>query len=270
MDEPANLPKPARTSPAFPKGVLTFGNRLLAEPNRTEPILPNLFAAISCGQRNCPGCGVTLAARYAIDAAMRATNGKLAVIDAADQLEERSAVRGDARRSMRLMAHGTVRLDSLAKRFERGADVLWVFYDKECGMGGPDAAKGTRGISYAATASIAELHDLESKIAKAINLQGTRYIHIYAPCPLCVGVAPRHTIRLARLAVESGIFPLFEAENGTITRSSKICHRIPVGECLKLQKRFVQLGDEDIARWQEIANDNIRKYGLLSREGCGR
>ena len=154
--------------------------------------------------------------------------------------------------------------------FQPGDDVLWVFYDKD--GDGLDAAKSALGIAYAATASIAELHDLENKIAKAINLRGVRAIHIHAPCPSRLGVATRYTIRLARLAMESGIFPVFEAENGTVTGSHKIRHRISVSEYLKLQKRFAPPGEEDsaIARWQEIANKNIAKYKLFSPKGDAR
>ncbi len=274
MDEPKNLLKLARNLAVRPKGVFTFSDRLLAEPNLTAPIPPNKFGAISCGHPNCPGCGVTLAARHAIDAAMRAASGQLAVINAANHLEELPALRSDGRSRLRLMAHGAVGLDGLAGPFERGDDVLWVFYDKESDMneGGLVASKMALGIVYTATASVAELRDLESKIAKAINLHGTRYIHVHAPCPLSTGVAPRHTIRLARLAVESGIFPLFEAENGALTSSHKIRHRISVSEYLKPQKRFAHLGNEDptIARWQQIADNNITKYKLFSSEERGR
>jgi pyruvate ferredoxin oxidoreductase beta subunit len=128
-----------------------------------------------------------------------------------------------------------------------------------------------RGIPYVATASVADLRDLERKVTKAMGLRGARTIHVHAPCPLGSGAASRDTIRLARLAVESGVFPLFEAEHGAITGSRKIRHRVPVGEYLKPQKRFAHLFKMDnqpgIARLQEMADRNIAEFDLLSSEG---
>ena len=72
---------------------------------------------------------------------------------------------------------------------------------------------------------------------------------------------------MARLAAETGIFPVFEAENGEITGSYKIRRPTPVEAYLKLQKRFAHLlgkkGDpETVARLQRMANRNIEKFGL--------
>ncbi len=72
-------------------------------------------------------------------------------------------------------------------------------------------------IPYVATASVANLRDLERKVTYAMGIHGARYIHIFVPCPLGWGSAPEDTIKIARLAVESGLFPLFEAEDGEVT-----------------------------------------------------
>ena len=77
-------------------------------------------------------------------------------------------------------------------------------------------------IPYVATASIDRLHDLEAKVKKAMSVRGARYIQIFVPCPLGWGSVPAQTVNLARLAVESGIWPLFEGENGEITSVTKI------------------------------------------------
>jgi pyruvate ferredoxin oxidoreductase beta subunit len=125
------------------------------------------------------------------------------------------------------------------------------------------------GIPYVATATVADLHDLERKVLKAMSLHGARYIHIHVPCPLGWGSASHDTIRLARLAVESGLFPLFEAEHGVITGSRKIRRPVPVSEYLKPQKRFAHLfkddGDDRLARIQAIADRNIVEFNLLDR-----
>jgi pyruvate ferredoxin oxidoreductase beta subunit len=126
-------------------------------------------------------------------------------------------------------------------------------------------------IPYVATATVADLRDLEYKVTKAMGMRGARYIHILVPCPLGWGAASEDTIKLARLAKETGIFPVFEAENGELTSSLKIRRQQPVEEYLKLQKRYAHLfgkkpAVETIARLQMAADKNIRRYGLLDQE----
>ena len=123
-------------------------------------------------------------------------------------------------------------------------------------------------IPYVATASVADLHDLEAKVTKAMGIHGARYIQINVPCPLGWGAASHDTIKLARLAIETGLFPIFEAEHGRVTQVRKIRNKVPVVEYLKLQRRFAHLfkgGQEDprVARIQAIADRHIADYGLL-------
>ena len=75
-----------------------------------------------------------------------------------------------------------------------------------------------------------------------MSLRGARYIHILMPCPLGWGAASSDTIRLARLAKETGVFPVFEAEGGEVTGVLKIRRPLPVEEdYLRPQKRFTHL-----------------------------
>jgi pyruvate ferredoxin oxidoreductase beta subunit len=123
------------------------------------------------------------------------------------------------------------------------------------------------GIPYVATATVAELRDLEAKVRRAMEFRGARYVHIFVPCPLGWGHASEQTIRIARLAKETGLFPVFEAESGEVGAVSKIRRRLPVTEYLKPQRRFAhlfspQVNAEVIARIQAIADRNIRRYRL--------
>ncbi|HSD24003.1 MAG TPA: thiamine pyrophosphate-dependent enzyme [Solirubrobacterales bacterium] len=190
----------------------------------------------------------------------------------------------------------------LSGMFERNDDVLFVCYDNEAYMNTgvqrsgatPPAARtantkplgGQPGnvfgkgknapliamaheIPYVATATVAELRDLEAKVERAMEMRGARYIHVFVPCPLGWGSASRDTIRVARLVKETGLFPVFEAEDGQVTSVSKIRRPVPVEEYLKLQKRYAHLfGDppdtEVIAKIQEKADRNIRNFGLLA------
>ena len=119
-----------------------------------------------------------------------------------------------------------------------------------------------------ATATVADLRDLEAKAERAMEFRGARYIHILVPCPLGWGSASCDTIKVARLAKESGLFPVFEAEGGEVTGVSKIRRRVPVEDYLRLQKRYAHIFGaaprmDVIARIQAMADRNIRRFGLL-------
>jgi pyruvate ferredoxin oxidoreductase beta subunit len=185
--------------------------------------------------------------------------------------------------------------------FERNDDVLYVCYDNEAYMNTgvqrsgatPPAARtantkpigkhlGNRfgqgknvpliamahEIPYVATATVADLRDLEHKVERAMELRGARYLHVFVPCPLGWGSESCDTIKIARLVSETGLFPVFEAEHGEVTGVSKIRRRVPVEEYLKLQRRYAHLfGDppatEIIERIQAGADRNIERFGLL-------
>jgi pyruvate ferredoxin oxidoreductase beta subunit len=116
---------------------------------------------------------------------------------------------------------------------------------------------------------VADLRDLEHKVTRAMEFHGARYLHVFVPCPLGWGTASCDTIRIARLAVQSGLFPVFEAENGEVVDVARIAKPVPVEEYLKPQRRYRHLfganGRPDVvARIQQIADRNIRRFGLLT------
>ena len=100
-----------------------------------------------------------------------------------------------------------------------------------------------------------------------MNFRGARYIEVFVTCPLGWGSKSADTIKIARLAVETGMYPLFEAEFGEITGVTKIRRKQPVEDYLKLQRRFAHVfrpGNEwELEQLQAIADKNIRKYGLI-------
>jgi pyruvate ferredoxin oxidoreductase beta subunit len=189
----------------------------------------------------------------------------------------------------------------LSGMFERNDDVLFVCYDNEAYMNTgvqrsgatPPAARTAttqavgeepgnsfgqgksapliamaHEIPYVATATIADLRDLEYKVQRAMEFRGARYVHILVTCPLGWGSASADSIRIARLAKESGLFPVFEAEDGEVTGVSKIRRQVPVEDYMQLQRRFAHLfkperRDDLIARIQQRANRNIARFGLL-------
>jgi pyruvate ferredoxin oxidoreductase beta subunit len=102
-----------------------------------------------------------------------------------------------------------------------------------------------------------------------MEFRGARYIHVLVPCPLGWGHGSDQTIRMARLAQQTGLFPVFEAEHGEIKSVSKIRRQLPVEDYLKPQTRFAHLfkppGHADlIARIQALADRNVQRFGLLA------
>ncbi|MUN30027.1 3-methyl-2-oxobutanoate dehydrogenase subunit beta [Sulfuracidifex metallicus] len=121
-------------------------------------------------------------------------------------------------------------------------------------------------IPYVATASIAYPFDYQGKVRKAKEIQGFRYLHLLSPCPPGWRFDSSLTIEIARLAVETGIWPLFEVLNGkfSLTGISKTLleKRKPIEEYLKLQGRFSKLDKKEIEIMQEAVDsmwEDIRK-----------
>jgi len=120
-------------------------------------------------------------------------------------------------------------------------------------------------IPYAATANIAFPEDLVRKAQKAKAIKGSRFIHVYASCPTGWRIPSEMSIKIARMAVQTNIFPLYEVEDGlryTINYKPK---EYLVREYFKLQGRFRHLTDKDLDQIQEMVNEDwellLRKAG---------
>jgi pyruvate ferredoxin oxidoreductase beta subunit len=327
---------PAKTVKFYQTGSFAVGNRLLPVEDRSVQADPDRANSLTCGHRACQGCGEALGARYAIDAAMRATDRQMVAVNATGCLEVFStpypetswqvpwihslfgnapavatgvaaAMKAKGHKDVRVVAQGgdggtvDIGFACLSGMFERNDDVLYICYDNQAYMNTgvqrsgatPPAARTAttqtvgpepgnvfgqgknvpmialaHEIPYVATATVADLRDLEYKVTQAMDFGGARYLHVLVPCPLGWGTPAAETIRIARLAKESGLFPVFEAERGEIVEVSRIRRRVPVEDYLRPQRRYAHLfGDpprtDVIARIQAIADRNIRRFGLL-------
>jgi pyruvate ferredoxin oxidoreductase beta subunit len=105
-------------------------------------------------------------------------------------------------------------------------------------------------IPYVATATHGYPFDLMAKVKKAVNTPGPAYVHILSVCPTGWRSATDTVIRQARLAVETGVFPLYEVENGVYKMSLNLPRLRPVKDYLKMQGRFRHLSDDNIAKIQ--------------------
>ena len=323
----------------YQAGSFVAGNRLLDPEHRTVQADVERSNTLTSGHRACQGCGEALGARYALDAAMRAADGKLIATNATGCLEVfttpypesswqlpwihslfgnaaavatgvAAALKAKGRDDIRVIGQGgdggtiDIGFACLSGMFERNDDVLYVCYDNEgymntgvqrSGATPPAARTATtmpvgaepgnvfgqgknapliamaHEIPYVATATVADLRDIEYKIERAMQYHGARYVHILVTCPLGWGCASADSVKVARLAKESGLFPVFEAEHGEVTGVSKIRHRVPVEDYLKLQRRYAHLFGKSprpdiVAALQARADRNIERYGLVDEE----
>ncbi len=185
-------------------------------------------------------------------------------------------------------------LQSLSGAAERNENILYVCYDNEAymntgvqssgatppgawttttptGSPKPTRKKNIMGIMaahripYAATASIAYPEDLVRKVQKAVSIRGTKFLHIYATCPTGWKVPSEIAVKLARLAVQTRIFPLYEVEDG----ERYTINLEPVGylvdEYYRIQGRFKHLSREDLDRIQAEVDHGWERLKALAR-----
>jgi pyruvate ferredoxin oxidoreductase beta subunit len=198
---------------------------------------------------------------------------------------------------------------ALSGMLERGHDVLYVCFDNEAYMNTgiqrssstPHAATTTTSpagsermgkrhlkkdllsiiaahhIPYAATASVAYPDDVRKKVRRALAVEGPTFLQLYSPCPLGWGHEGAESIAVARLAVQTGLFPVVELERGHVSGVMPIREQRPVEDFLRPQGRFRHLlkdddprAREERAHLQALADHNIERWGLAGGEPQAR
>ncbi len=124
------------------------------------------------------------------------------------------------------------------------------------------------GLKYIAQSTAGYPEDITAKVKKALTLGGPAYIQILTPCVPGWGIGSNEAIKLGKMAVQTGLYPLLEYINGELVNVSKIKNPQKVEDYLSAQKRFKHLfkskeGKKQIKHIQNLANQNIKKYGLL-------
>jgi len=185
-------------------------------------------------------------------------------------------------------------LQALSGALERGHDFLYICWDNEAYMNtgiqrssatpygastttapagkksigqvtwkkNMPAIAAAHNIPYVATASPSYPFDLMNKVAKGVAVNGPAYVHILSVCPTGWRCSPELTIEIGRLAVQTGIFPLYEVENGKYRLNINLAQRQPVQEYLKLQGRFRHLSEAEV----KVIQDRVDKeYAELVR-----
>ncbi|MBW2370082.1 MAG: pyruvate synthase subunit beta [Deltaproteobacteria bacterium] len=120
------------------------------------------------------------------------------------------------------------------------------------------------GIPYVATVSLAYPEDFMAKVEKARDMEpGFKYIHVNAPCPSGWKFKESQTIEVARLAVESGLWLLYEIEHGEFRLSYQPDKKIPVLDYLQVQKRFQNLTDVQIQALQDQVDQTWDRLAVV-------
>lgn len=188
-------------------------------------------------------------------------------------------------------------LQALSGALERGHDFLYLCFDNEAYMNTgiqrssatPYGASTTtspagrvsigqrtwkkdmpaiavaHGIPYVATACPSYPMDLIDKVRKGARMDGPAYIHILSVCPTGWRSDPKLMVELGRLAVRTGVFPLYEVEYGRYKLNHDPRQLRPVEEYLKLQGRFRHLSASDIAKIQERVTQKYQE--LMEKAG---
>lgn len=211
----------------------------------------------------------------------------------------------DSDKNVRFLAVGgdggtyDIGLQALSGAAERGHDMVYVCYDNGAYMNtgiqrssatpkgawattaevGPaqagkrqqrkdlTAIMAAHRIPYVAQASVSHWKDLTTKAEKAFNTPGPAFLNVFAPCPRGWRIPSSQTIQIAKLAVQTGFWPLYEVEDGVWRQTVKVAQRKPVDEFLKPQGRFKHLfapGNEALRA--EIQADVDRAWeDLLAR-----
>lgn len=122
------------------------------------------------------------------------------------------------------------------------------------------------GIPYVATATLAFIDDYLEKLKKAMQVKkGMSYIHLFAPCPTGWRFPAEKTIEVARMAVETIFFPLWEAENGRFRMTHMVDYPKPVEAYLKMVGKYRHLTRQEIAEIQEQVEERYRRLEALTR-----
>lgn len=186
-------------------------------------------------------------------------------------------------------------LQALSGTAERNDDVIYVCYDNEAYMNtGIQRSSATpygawttttpvkhfksrpkkdiigimaaHRIPYIATACISHPEDFYKKMVKAKDIKGTRFFHVFAPCPTGWKSRPEDSVKLGRMAVQNGLFPLYEITNGEDWKLSiKMKDKKPIADYIRLQGRFRHLGETELQAMQDEVD---RKWNKLLKN-CG-
>ncbi|MFW6081155.1 MAG: thiamine pyrophosphate-dependent enzyme [Desulfosalsimonas sp.] len=267
-------------------GLKALGREtILVVPPSCLTVLQGLYPIAST---QLPCVNVTFASTAA------AATGVLAAMRARKKNVQVAAWAGDGGTS-------DIGIQALSGACERGEDFIFICYDNEAYMNTGIQRSGTtpqhvittttpvsgkhqrkkdvpaiiaaHGIDYVATASAAYPLDFYDKVCKAKTISGPKYIHVHTPCPAGWGFSARYAVKMGRLAVETGLFDLYEREKGEFRltgASLKLLgkKRRPVKDYFEGQARFRGLSTGQAEEIQEDVDKKWSAYEKADQDAC--
>jgi pyruvate ferredoxin oxidoreductase beta subunit len=212
------------------------------------------------GHNACSGCGVALAVRHVYKALDKA-NINIGEAKWEIPFDQTLPINSDK-------ANQPDTKTALLTVSKESKDCLHICFDNECPDNklkntslikkNPDISAAS-GYTYVATASPSHPFDLFEKVIRGSETQGNAYIHILCPCPVGWGFNPKDTVRIARIAVESRLFPLYEIAHGYYQITIDEPNHRPVKDYIKRQDRFSGWKAKQIEALQEEVDGTYYK-----------
>jgi len=265
-------------------GLTMLGRALDAAGDSCSLVIPACCGIVTAGAYPTTSYGVpTIAATFASSPAF--ASGYASIRDLNDEPGQVICWAGDG---------GTydIGLATLSAAAERNENIIYICYDNEIygNTGGqrssatPAGARTTttptgkaeskkdimsimaaHGIPYAATLSMAHPEDFASKMATALSMQGMRFLLIHSPCPTGWKSEPEDSIELVRIAVASGLFPIYEVFDGTRYNISIQPDGTDPAEYFRRQRRFAD-DDIDLDETRRVCAERSRRLQILAQD----
>lgn len=240
------------------------------------------------GNKASPGCGSVLGLKIALQAigncSLVGSHGcasllnahiKVPAVYSLNAVSVASAIARAGAKSIVAVYSGDgsleINRESLIAAIKRNENILCICYNNQgnCKMhGSPKQRFIAKSLlaynpAYTATASLSHMGDYIRKLKKAAGMHGFRFIEVLCPCPAFWGFDASNTIEVARLAVESGFWPLYEAEKNNVTLN--VSGKVQLEKFLSAQKRYKDISEEEIIKMKELAEKNITEIKNLSK-----
>lgn len=258
------------------------------ERSPAQQVAPQLIREMFGTGTGCPGCGEQLGLKIALQVLGRCilvnSNGSMSLLAkypkssfnvpflncGLNAASAASALSRNTKEKIVVYAGEGATAMHLGDLFEaagRGDKIIYICYNNRGFSSAGHSSRNEKSLArsvamacpYAATASVAFPDDFMAKLRKA-ETAGFSFIELLAPCPASWSFDPSMTVEVARLAVESGVWPLYEVENKKVSLTRRPLRLEPVERYISMQKRFL-FSAEETAAVQEFVK---RNYRLLS------
>ncbi|MBI2578390.1 MAG: hypothetical protein HYW26_01635 [Candidatus Aenigmarchaeota archaeon] len=263
------------------------------EKSAAQKVAPQLIRDVFGVGTSCPGCGEQLGLKIALQALGRCilvnSNGSVSLLAkyprtsfnvpfvncgmnaaAAASAIARAQNRPEVKNPEKVVVYAgdaatSMHLGDVIAAADRGDNVIYICYNNKGSGSVNHASRVEKSITksvalscaYAATASMAFPDDYAAKLAKSAAMSGFKFIEVLTPCPVSWSFDPSITVEVARLAVETGVWPVFEVENKKVSLTRRPLRLEPVEKYISLQKRF-SFSEEEMTAVQEAVKKNYR------------